>query len=102
MLPMKNHGATYWNVQTEATIQELPLILGEGFGNTIRESTKNLIHISGVLYDWFIGVSTNVFQLHFSMKKKKIKRLSKAAKKSLIDLHEKQLKQLKNNNSSTI
>jgi hypothetical protein len=69
MLPMKNHGATYWNVQTEATIQELPLILGEGFGNTIRESTKNLIHISGVLYDWFISVSTNVFQLHFSMKK---------------------------------
>jgi len=44
--------------------------LGEGFGNTIRESTKNLIHTSGVLYDWFIGVSTNAFQQRFSMKKK--------------------------------
>jgi len=32
---------------------------------------------------------------------KKIKRLSKTAKKALVDLHEKQLKQLKNNNSST-
>jgi predicted GIY-YIG superfamily endonuclease len=36
------------------------------------------------------------------LNEKKIKRLSKAAKKTLIDLHEKQLNQPKNNNSSTI